>query len=125
MRQSGAVTLRDAKFFHILECLILNLGAMMRERISSVRLLTEDPYVSFEPQVNTTPDMLRLIESYRKLLIFAREHEKQIYDLNDEINLNLIDVEDLIRNQDKVLKRENVAPINRYFCVFYFNYFLI
>lgn len=109
---------------------MLNLGVMMRERIGAVSLLTEDPYVSFEPQVNTTPDMLRLIESYRKLLIFVREHEKQIYDLNDEINLNLIDVEDLIRNQSNVLKRENVAPIKRYFfaLVFYtflFFYFLI
>ncbi len=92
---------------------MLNLGVVMRERISAVKLLTEDPYINFEPQVNTTPDMLRMIESYRKLLIFAREHEKQIYDLNDEINLNQIDVEDLIRNQDHVLKRENVAPIKR------------
>jgi len=114
LRQTGAVTLREPKFFYILEAVILNLGVMMLEKIGSVRLLTEDPYISIEPQVNTTPDMLRLIESYRKLLIFVREYEKQIYDLNDEISLDLIEVEELVINQNDVLKRENVAPIERY-----------
>ena len=113
LRQTGGIVLRDAKFFHILESLMLCLGVMMRDRISSVRLLTEEPYISFESQVTPTPDMLRLIDSYTKLLIFTKEHEKEIYDLNDEINLNLIEVEDLMRDRDGVLTRGNVPPIRR------------
>lgn len=87
----------------------------MKERVSSVKLLTEDPYISFEPEVRTTPDMLRLIESYIKLLIFARENERDIYDLNDEINLSLIEIEEILRDDDDILRRGNVALIKRYF----------
>jgi len=86
----------------------------MTEKISAIKLYQSDPYISFEPGVQPTPDMLRLTKSYRKLLIFYREHERQIYDINDEINLNIIEVEEVTRNPDDLLSRNNVPPIRMY-----------
>jgi hypothetical protein len=83
----------------------------MNERLIAVILTTENPYIGFKPTVNVTAEMLKIIESYRKLLIFARENERQIFEINDEINLNVIDAEDITRNSDDVLLKQNVAPI--------------
>jgi len=83
----------------------------MNERLIDVILTSENPYIGFKPTVNVTAEMLKIIESYRKLLIFARENERQIFEINDEINLNVIDAEDITRNSDDVLLKQNVAPI--------------
>lgn len=87
------------------------MGVLLNEKLSAINLSAEDPYIGFEPNVNVTTEMLKIIDAFRKLLIFVRENEKQIFELDDEINLDVIDVEDLVRNPDDVLIKHNVAPI--------------
>ncbi len=94
-----------------MQSILLNLGVLINEKLSTIKLSAENPFIGFEPNVNVTPDMFKIIDAYRKLLIFARENERQIFDLDDEINLNCIDVEDLVRNSDDVLTKQNVPPI--------------
>ncbi len=93
---------------------MLNLGLFLEGRMHLIKLSTEDPYVGFESNININIDMLRLIESYRKLLIFFQDNETLIIDSNDDINLNVIYIEDLMRDPDDMLKRENVPPIKKY-----------
>ena len=111
LRKTGAITFKDTKFYYILQSILFNLGYLMNERLIDVILTSENPYIGFKPTVNVTAEMLKIIESYRKLLIFARENERQIFEINDEINLNVIDAEDITRNSDDVLLKQNVAPI--------------
>lgn len=110
LRTTGAVTLQDGKFYYILQSLLLNLGSSINEKLNTIKLSIEEPFI--ECDINDiNNENMRMIESYRKLLIFAREHEKQIFELNDEININVIEVEDITRNPDKILSRENVPAI--------------
>lgn len=111
LRKTGTITLKDGKFYYVLQSILLNLGYLTNGKLSDVNLSTEEPFIIFEVGVNVSVEMLKIIESYRKLLIFVKENERQIFELDDEVNLNVIDSEDLTRNPDDILLRQNVAPI--------------
>ncbi len=110
LRDTGAVTLQEEKFYYILQSLLLNLGLLMNEKLSTINLLLEEPFIECGNYENNF-EIKKLVESYTKMLIFAKEHEKQIFQLDDEIKINITDIEEITRNADKILKGENVPAI--------------
>lgn len=114
LRLSGANALNNPKFFYVVQSMILKLGVEMKNPINDIELTIEEPFIVFQNNTETTTEMNRITETYKKLLIFAKENEKDIIEMDDSLRFQILYLEDMMRDSGKILKEQNVPPIKKY-----------
>lgn len=113
LRLSGAVVLKEPKFFYVLQCMFMKFACERNGNVSDITISYEEPYVQFGDLARTTDKINQISECYKKLLNFVKENEKLVNEIESESHYNLIVIDDLMRDIVTVLKNNNVPPIKK------------
>jgi len=94
--------------------MLFKIGVDLKKRnLSEVELTAEEPYLEIGNIDDKDNEIYHICECYKKLLIFFKENEKNILESEDDIKNQFITIDDLMRDIDDTLKKENIPLIKK------------
>jgi hypothetical protein len=97
-----------------MQSMLFKIGVDLKKRnLSEVELITDEPYIEIYGISDKDIEINQICDSYKKLLIFLKENEKNILESEDDIKNQFITIDELMNDIDNVLIKENVSPINK------------
>ena len=82
-------------------------------KTSEIKIYVKEPYLEFPKDIKITKDILDMSKSYKNLILLKNILEKNVIDLENDINKEIRYFEDFIKDIGKILMNCNIPPIKK------------